>query len=643
MRTSRFSSASCIRVCARVAFNTVLLALCCSPLAAQTQLPYLNAGPDSPFAEFDLAELYSNDQILEWVNKNRAPTTVDSDSVSMLDMLAPDKAVEQFKHAISLLKQHRSKDAMALLQKSIATYPKFVSAHNALGLVYLDQRDPRAKTEFETAGQLDNQFAPSFVNLGLAALVFNDFPSADANLQKAASLAPDDVRVLVALAFAQHGNHKDVDALRTAGRVHELGDRGLASAHYIAAAAALTLGDTSTTERELSTFLAEDPSNPLSPVARQRLEALTTRDSRPPTQAPAPETPRRSSIYEVNIQTFPNSDHLHAQLLGMNTSVDETESEACSSCAMPEPSLATDASPTLAVNRPPLLVTRNGLFTLRQPVDETTLFFSVSHHGRTVSDLSLSDIQILDDDKPPAKIFEFLPQSQLPLRIGLLIDTSESVTHRLAFEKNAARRFLARTLTGDDDLAFVAGFNRQISVVQDFANDRAQLARGIDQLSTDGDTALFDAVSYACWKLAAYPDTSRVARVLVVLTDGEDNASSHTLRQAVDAAEASGVTIYAISTAEVKAIETDANNVLQTLAEFSGGKFMFPGDLNALDRVLGRLPDVIRSRYLVAYKAAEFADDGRYRKLHVTASKNGKRLKVHVRPGYYARVDTTSE
>ncbi len=185
------------------------------------------------------------------------------------------------------------------------------------------------------------------------------------------------------------------------------------------------------------------------------------------------------------------------------------------------PNVATfPATPTEpdAAYRVPAVTAWQKLFTFHQVVDETALFFSVTSHGHMVGDLSLSDIHVRDDNKPPDRVLQFIPQSR-PLRLGLLIDTSESVQERVTFEKRAAERFIDRVLNKDSDLTFVEGFSDETSVAQDFTRDPVKLAEGIQQLSTGGNgTAIFDGVFLACWKLAAYPDQGRTARVLVVVT-----------------------------------------------------------------------------------------------------------------------------
>jgi VWFA-related protein len=275
-------------------------------------------------------------------------------------------------------------------------------------------------------------------------------------------------------------------------------------------------------------------------------------------------------------------------------------------------------------------------------VDQVALFFGVSNHGRMVNDLELANLQILDADKAPERVVQFAPQSKLPLRLALLIDTSGSVHERFSFEKRAAARFIQRVLNPDLDLAYVAGFSLSPTVTQDFSSDPALLGKGIEKLSEGGGTSLFDAVSFSCSKLAAYPDDERVARALVILSDGEDNSSHTTLKQNIMMAERTGVTIYIVSTREGNGTKTDADKMLELMAQRSGGEAMFPGDMMTLDKTLDKLREVIRSRYFIAYKPANFQPDGSYRTIKIVAEKNGKRLQVRARKGYHARLEAST-
>ncbi len=629
-RLSFQHSLGLLRICA------VVLCLCG---AVSAQLPYMNAGPDSVFAQIDFAQLYMETTNRE-LQKNAEEQAqrkhlVDVGLVSALDLSASNKAVEEYNRAVTLLKAQDSKQAILHLQKAIAAYPKFVLAHNTLGLAYLDQQDLRAQDEFETAAKLDPRFPGTFLNLGTVALSADDFASADANLEKAASLNPRDAKILVALAFAQNGEHKYAESLQTIERAHALGDRGMANVHYIGAAAAMSLQDYDTMQRQLNMFVAEDPGNPLAPVARKNLDVLVKRKAQMEQSANTASVQQVSAAPNGPVQTFPNTERLKSELNGAQG---EPWMGACESCSAPsEPGPSDPKATSVVASISPGPVRGGNLFTIHQVVDETALFFSVSNHGQMINDLAVSDIQILDDNKPPNRILQFVPQSKLPLRLGLLIDTSGSVQGRFSFEKHAAEKFLEKVLNGESDLAFVAGFSTEVSVTQDFTADPAALGRGVEKLTNGGGTSLFDAVSFACWKLAAYPEDSRVAKVLVILTDGEDNSSHRSLRQSVEEAEAKDVTVYTVSTSESIRAETDADRVLQALAERSGGEAMFPGDLFALHAHLSKLRDLIRSRYLIAYKPADFAPNGKYRTVNIAAEKDGKHLQVHLRKGYYAR------
>jgi Ca-activated chloride channel family protein len=615
-----------------------------SQISALAQLPGINTGADSAMAQVDFEQIYleTENRRLKNIEERKAQdkALVDSGVVSALDLDAPNNAIEEFNRARTLLKAQNSKEAIRHLQKAIGDYPKFVSAHVGLGLAYIDQEDPgHAKDEFEAAAKLDDKFPGSFLHLGRLALSQNDFPAAESALEKAASLSPKDVDILSVLTFAQNGTHQYRHALETAQRVHGLDHKGMANVHYVAASAAMSIHDFDIMERELHFFLSEDPTNAFAPVARQNLNAI---EHNKVVRAVGIGNSQQATTGTVSqtLQTFPNTERLKAQLAALGNDPAAT----CDDCG----ALAEADSPRIggsngsASDVSPSPSTRTGgVWTIRKNVDDVAVFFSVTSHGHMVDDLEASNIQIRDDNKPPVRVVQFAPQSKLPLRLALLVDTSGSVHDRFSFEKSAATKFVQKVLSNPSDLGFIAGFATEPTVTQDFSADPVELGKGIDNLSNGGGTALFDAVSFASRKLGEYPDGERVARVLVILSDGEDNSSHSSLKQSVQVAERAGVTIYTVSTREDRGDKTDADRVLEVLAESSGGEAMFPGDLHTLGSSLDKLRDLIRSRYFIAYKPADFQPNGSYRTINIIAERNGKHLQVRARKGYHARLEAS--
>src|SRR5204863_6409111 len=205
----------------------------------------------------------------------------------------------------------------------------------------------------------------------------------------------------------------------------------------------------------------------------------------------------------------------------------------------------------LSVSSPGIDSTQpNSVITIQKRVNEiNVLFIAMNKHGKFVRDLSKEDFSILDDHKPPQSIVKFTQQTDLPLQMGLLIDTSGSVHGRFQFEQDAAVGFLQHTIRAHYDHAFIMGFSARNKVVQDFTDNVSLLQTGIQGLHDGGGTALYDAIYSACKDRLLKSDSDRpVRRALVIVSDGEDNQSEHNLAQAVEMAERAQVLIYAIST-----------------------------------------------------------------------------------------------
>ena len=276
--------------------------------------------------------------------------------------------------------------------------------------------------------------------------------------------------------------------------------------------------------------------------------------------------------------------------------------------------------------------------TIVSNVNEVPVIFTVlDKHGRYVRDLKPSDIHILDDNKPPQKISEFRAETDLPLRLGLLIDASNSIRERFTFEQEAAIEFLGQTIRSSKDQAFVMGFDTtpEIAPMADFTDDQDKLAKGVRYFRPGGGTALYDAVYYACKdKLAkASSKLGPVRRAIVLISDGEDNQSRYTRADAIAMAQRAEVMIYAIST-NISGNTTKGDAVLKDMAEETGGRAFFPFKLEDLSSRFTDIEKELRSQYFVSYRPADFVADGRFHSIQIMAE--NKKYKVRARKGYYA-------
>jgi Ca-activated chloride channel homolog len=278
---------------------------------------------------------------------------------------------------------------------------------------------------------------------------------------------------------------------------------------------------------------------------------------------------------------------------------------------------------------------------IRQRVDEVTVFFTVTRGQTYVSELAAEDVTITDDGKPPARTLAFGHQSDLPLRLGVLIDTSDSVQYRFDFEKEAASKFLRTIVRSEKDEAFVMGFSDRSSLVQDYTDDPDEMAESIAALNLGGATAIFDAVRSSCEKLAAANDREPAARILVLLSDGDDNSSGTTLPEAIEMAQRGEVTIYTIGTNGSDPF-MKGSRVLEQLALETGGRVFFPKDAATTRKAFVSIEQEMRSRFAVSYQPRDLLLDGRFRHIKISAKRAGKKLRVYARRGYYTPIGSAA-
>jgi Ca-activated chloride channel homolog len=277
----------------------------------------------------------------------------------------------------------------------------------------------------------------------------------------------------------------------------------------------------------------------------------------------------------------------------------------------------------------------DSVLTIKKRVNEVNvLFIATDKHGKFVRNLGEEDFAILDDHKPPQSIVNFRSETDLPLELGLLIDTSGSVRTRFDFEQESAIAFLQQTLRPHFDKAFVMGFNSRATVTQDFTDDNALLRIGVHRLQNGGGTALYDAIDRACrTKLMKDQEDRPARRAIIVVSDGEDNQSDVSEAQAIETAQRAEVIIYAISTDDSGLI-LRGDTVLQQLADATGGRAFFPFKMKDIKSSFTAIEDELRSQYVISYHPADFEANGRYRPIEITALK--KDLQVRARKGYYA-------
>jgi VWFA-related protein len=273
-------------------------------------------------------------------------------------------------------------------------------------------------------------------------------------------------------------------------------------------------------------------------------------------------------------------------------------------------------------------------FTIRKQIDEVRLVFTATNaRGGFVTRLGPNDLTIKDDSKPPAAILKFSRQTDMPLDIGLVLDTSGSVRQRWGFEQDAAMEFLRRVLRPGQDRAFALGFNSKVHTAQAMTSDLEQVQSGLGRLAPGGGTALYDAVHAACQMQLQAPSSVFRRRLIVIISDGEDNQSRVTLAEAAEAAKRADVIIYAISTNDAS-WTMHGDLVLQRLAVETGGRAFFPSKLKDLARAFAQIEAELRSQFVIAYKPADFQYDGHYRTIQLTALNPHVRLRS--RSGYYA-------
>ena len=269
-------------------------------------------------------------------------------------------------------------------------------------------------------------------------------------------------------------------------------------------------------------------------------------------------------------------------------------------------------------------------------VNEVNLIFTVTDkHGHYIPNLQQSDFALLDNQRAPARVTSFRQQINLPLRVGIVIDTSTSIRTRFKFEQQSAIEFLLEVLKSRSDRAFVMGFDVTPDVTQDWTNNLDGLESGINNLHPGGGTALFDAVYSACRDklLDVARGQEPVRKAMILLSDGDDNQSHVYPDEAIKMCQRAETIIYAISTNWTPS-RGKGDDVLARMAEETGGRVFFPPSVEDVYNSFKGIEEELRSQYALTYEPADFKYDGSFRTIYLYC--NDRRYIARTRKGYFA-------
>jgi VWFA-related protein len=272
--------------------------------------------------------------------------------------------------------------------------------------------------------------------------------------------------------------------------------------------------------------------------------------------------------------------------------------------------------------------------TIKVQANEVDLVFTVTDSkGHFITGLNQSKFSLLDNGRPPEQVFHFVQQTDLPLRVGIMLDTSSSIRGRFQFEQDSAISFLLQVLHRNDR-AFVEGFDVQNDLSQGFTSNIALLNEGVKKLRPGGGTALFDALYSTCKdQMLTLKETGAVRKAIILVSDGDDNYSHALESDAIKECQRAETIVYAIST-NVSPSKDKGDDVLQAIAEATGGRAFFPTRIEDVAAGFAGIEEELRSQYLLDYRPADFKQDGAFRTIYLQA--NDRRYHVRTHTGYFA-------
>src|SRR6266478_343872 len=283
--------------------------------------------------------------------------------------------------------------------------------------------------------------------------------------------------------------------------------------------------------------------------------------------------------------------------------------------------------------------------TLSIEVNLVNIPFTVADRkGKFVTNLKKEDFKVFEDERSQT-ITNFSSETNSPLTIALLVDTSGSIRDKLRFEEEAAIEFFYSTLQRGKDKACVISFDSGVDLIQDFTDDPEKLANKIRTIRAGGGTSLYDSIFLAVTKQLAGQSGRRI---VILITDGDDNSSRVSLTETLEAAQKNDVTIYSISTNSAAFFgskeQERGDKTLKKFSEETGGKAFFPLKIQDLASSFLNIHDELRSQYQLGYRPTNGRPDGTFRRIRVDVA--DKRFKARARTGYYMekpKAGTTSQ
>jgi Ca-activated chloride channel homolog len=310
--------------------------------------------------------------------------------------------------------------------------------------------------------------------------------------------------------------------------------------------------------------------------------------------------------------------------------------------ASPDPDPPAGAAGTSAAEAARIEKER-GRYTLRTDAYEVRLNATVlDQSGKAVQSLDKDAFKVYEDGVPQTIIA--FRHEDLPVSLGILIDSSGSMYDKRSAVENASLDLVK--LSNPADEAFVVDFSWEAYIDQDFTNDIGKLKQGLGYIKSSGGTAIYDALVASADYLTK--NAKHPKQVLLIITDGEDNASSATLEQAIRRIQdLDGPVIYCVGL--LFGGDTDrgearhAKRVLEALSEQTGGVAYFPKSVREVDEIAAQVAQDIRTQYTISYHSTKSPTLGGYRQVHVEAKgKSTGRLTVRTRTGYYPKVSAAA-